>query len=260
MMKFIQTSEKDYFTTLTLNRPDVRNAFNPEMISELTATFKSFSSEKDLRGVIIKGEGKSFCAGADLSWMKNMVQYTVSQNKADSLELFEMFEAINDCPAPVISVVHGAAFGGALGIIASSDYVLCEEKTQLCFSEVKLGIAPAVISAFVLKKVNRGLVQPLMLSGKIFSAQEAHRMGLVHDLGDEENLPDKLDSIINSFKLAGPSAVRATKALLSSMADMNWQQQKQKTTDLISQLRISVEGQEGLKSFLEKREAPWSRR
>jgi methylglutaconyl-CoA hydratase len=260
MMKFIQISEKDNFITLTLNRPDVRNAFNPEMISELKSAFQKMSTQKNLRAVIIKGEGKSFCAGADLGWMKDMVQYSLAENKKDSLDLFSMYESIDQCPIPVISVVHGAAFGGALGIIACSDYVLSEEKTQFCFSEVKLGIAPAVISAFVLKKANLGLVQPLMLSGKVFSAADANRIGLVHDIGDDENLPDKLDAVINSFRLAGPAAVRATKALLNSMSQLNWQQQKERTTDLISQLRVSQEGQAGLQSFLEKRETPWSRR
>jgi methylglutaconyl-CoA hydratase len=184
--------------------------------------------------------------------MKDMVHFSLQQNKKDSEILFDMFQAIYSCQAPILGVAHGAAFGGALGLLACCDYVLCEEKTQLCFSEVKLGIAPAVISFFVLKKCALGFVNPLMISGRVFNATEALQTGLVHVIVDEEALPDKLLSAINWFKEAGPQAVRATKKLLQT-ADLN----KQTVTSLIAELRVSTEGQDGLRAFLEKRNPSW---
>lgn len=256
-MKFVQMLEKNNVVTVSLNRPDVRNAFNPEMIQELTTCFKNLNSKTDISAVVLRGEGKSFCAGADLSWMKDMVQFSLAQNKKDSEELMAMFQAIYDCSAPVIGVAHGAAFGGALGLLACCDYVLCEEKTQMCFSEVRLGLAPAVISAFVLKKCTPGVVNPLMISGRVFTAPEAQMAGLVHAIVDEESLPDKLESALGWFKEAGPQAVRATKKLTQTLPQQTWAQQKETVTQLISELRVGAEGQEGLRGFLEKRNPSW---
>lgn len=255
-MKFIQVSEKNKIATVTLNRPEVRNAFNPQMIQELTHCFRDFN-QKEIAAVVLQGLGKSFCAGADLSWMKDMVQFSLAQNKKDSEDLFAMFDSIYQCAAPVIGVAHGAAFGGGVGLLACCDYVLCEEKTQLSFSEVRLGLAPAVISAFVLKKCSVGLVSPLMISGRVFTAQEAQRAGLVHAVTDEEAMPDQLETALGWFKEAGPKAVRATKKLIQTLPTQNQMQQKETVTQLIAELRVSPEGQEGLRGFLEKRNPSW---
>lgn len=256
-MKNIVVTELDHVAYVKLSRAEVRNAFNPEMIAEITAVFKSFNSRKDLKAIVLAGDGKSFCAGADLNWMKEMVNYSFEENKKDSLKLFEMFEAISDCELPVIGQVHGAAFGGALGLVAVCDEVIAEEATQFCFSEVKLGIAPAVISAFVQKKAVAGKVRPLMLSGVVFNAHIAQQAGLVTDVVTNGEAHIAVQKILSSYLAAGPEAVRETKKMLNKISSMNWQEQKDLTTEVIAQRRASAEGQEGLKSFLGKREPSW---
>ncbi|GIL17543.1 MAG: enoyl-CoA hydratase [Oligoflexia bacterium] len=256
-MSLVQVTESQSIATVTLHRPDLRNAFNPEMISQITKAFRQFSASSGIRAIVLRGSGKVFCAGGDLSWMQEMVNYDFAQNKKDAEILFEMFQAILTCPLPVICVVHGAAFGGALGLIAASDYVICEEKTQLCFSEVKLGIAPAVISTFVLQKSNLGLVGPAMLTGHPFTAADAKIMGLVHDICDEESLNDKILTACQWFRDSGPEAVRATKKLIHEISGASPAQAKDAVTQVIAERRVSAEGQEGLKSFLEKRKPSW---
>ena len=172
-MKFLKYHEEKSIAFVTLNRPELRNAFNVEMIAEIKDAFVRLSTRQDLRAIVLSGEGKSFCAGGDLNWMKDMVNYSMEQNREDAHQLFEMFESILHCHIPVIGMVHGSAFGGALGLVACCDYVIAEEKTQYCFSEVKLGLAPAVISAFVQKKCTLGHVGHFMLSGQVFSSKEA---------------------------------------------------------------------------------------
>ena len=147
LLKF---SEHKNIATVCLNRPEVHNAFNNELIAELTQVFSELSLRKDIRAIVLRGQGKSFCAGADLQMMQATKQFSIQQNQQDANALFSMFEAIAECPLPIIGVVHGAAFGGALGLISVCDVVICEEKTKVCFSEVKLGLVPAVISGFVL--------------------------------------------------------------------------------------------------------------
>lgn len=253
----LKLHEENLIATVTLDRPDVRNAFHPEMIKQITKTFAQLSKRKDLRAVVLRGEGKAFCAGADLNWMKEMVKYSFKKNQADSHQLFEMFAAIANCPLPVIGVVHGAAFGGALGLIAACDYVIAEEKTQMCFSEVKLGIAPAVISYFVGKKCPQGIVLPLMLTGKVFSPAEVLGAGLVHEVASESQLSEKLSQAVKYFREAGPEAVRATKKLVKEVAGLTAASAKTKTGKVIAERRVSKEGQEGLTGFLEKRSPSW---
>lgn len=253
----LKIHEEKNIVFVSLNRPDVRNAFNPELIQQITGCFIKLASRNDLRAVVFSGEGSVFCAGADLHWMKNMVQYSLDQNIQDSKELFEMFESIEQCPLPVIGVIQGAAFGGALGLVAACDYVIADEKTQMCFSEVKIGLAPAVISAFVLKKCVPGVLKPLMLSGKVFSPKDVLSAGLVHEISDSTNMAASLAKVVRHFEEASPQALRETKKLLKSLDVSNWAKAKEQTTHLISRLRISAEGQEGLKAFLEKRNPSW---
>jgi methylglutaconyl-CoA hydratase len=256
-MKFVVLTEMDQVAYVKLHRPDVRNAFNPEMIADITQTFLELSKRQDLRAVVLQGEGKSFCAGADLNWMKEMVNFSFAENRDDSLKLFSMFEAISTCALPVIGMIHGAAFGGALGLVAACDEVIAEENTQFCFSEVKLGIAPAVISAFVNRKAVQGKVRPLMLSAVVFNAVTAQQAGLVTEVVPSGEGHTALQKIIHNYKQCGPEAVRETKKLLNDISAMTWDQQKERTTTLIAERRCSSEGQEGLKSFLEKREPSW---
>lgn len=253
----LKLHEENQIAYVSLDRPDVRNAFHPEMIKTITKTFLQLSKRKDLRAVVLRGEGKAFCAGADLNWMKEMVKYSFKKNQTDSHQLFEMFAAVADCQVPVVGVVHGAAFGGALGLIAACDYVLAEEKTQMCFSEVKLGIAPAVISYFVGRKCPQGIVLPLMLTGKVFSPADVVGAGLVHEIAPEAQMNEKLDQMLKLFREAGPEAVRATKKLVKEISTATKATAKTKTAKVIAERRVSKEGQEGLTGFLEKRSPSW---
>ncbi|MEK2689141.1 enoyl-CoA hydratase-related protein [Bdellovibrio sp. GT3] len=256
-MSFLNVVEMDHVAYVKLNRPDVRNAFNPEMIAQITETFHQLNKRHDLRAVVLQGEGKSFCAGADLNWMREMVNFSYHQNREDSLLLFAMFETMAKCSLPVIGLIHGAAFGGALGLVAVCDEVIAEEGTQFCFSEVKLGIAPAVISAFVQRKAVAGKVRPLMLSGAVFNPHIAQQAGLVTEVVPAGEGHTALQKVLANYRQVGPEAVRETKRLLNDIANLTWEQLRDRTTHLIAERRASDEGQEGLKSFLEKREPSW---
>ncbi len=249
-MKFLNIEIKNQFKIISLNRPEVKNAFHPEMIAEITQAFTETNQQKDVKAVLLKGEGTVFCAGADLGWMKEMVNYTFEQNVADSEKLWDMFEAIKNTEVPVIVKAQGSVFGGALGILACADYVYAAEATKFCFSEVKLGLAPAVISSFILRKCADGLVRPWMLSAEVFDIATAEVIGLVHNrffnvLSDED--------ILATFSGNGLEAMKATKKLLNQIQSANWTEQKKLTTTVISERRISTEGQERLKKFFDKK-------
>lgn len=257
-MKTISFEKKDQVATIYLNRPDVRNAFHPEMIADLTRIFKSLPLEKDISVVHLAGKGKSFCSGADLEWMKSMANFSEAENLTDAEKLFEMFESIKHCPHPVITRVHGHVMGGALGLLAVSDIVIAEKNTQFCFSEAKLGLAPAVISAFVKERLTEGQMYRWFLTADIFGSKEAHEMGLVHNVVDEADLDEAMTKITNSILSNGPNAVKATKQLIRDVsATSDAMALKKITSRLIAQLRASTEGQEGLKSFIEKRKPSW---
>lgn len=253
----IEKVKLDGVLKVRLNRPEVKNALNPEMIQQLTTIFKEVGKDVDVRVVCLEGEGSTFCAGADLNWMRSLVGKDKKENLKDALELRELFQSLWECPVPVICLVQGAAFGGALGLMAASDYVIVDEKAQLCFSEVKLGIAPAVISEFVLRKSNASMIAGWMMSAAVFSAHEAYHAGLVHRVNKSGSLQDAASSFINSVLVAGPEAVRATKKLIRGLDQWPQNRIKEETTQLIAELRVSPEGQEGLNSFLEKRKPIW---
>lgn len=254
-MAMLDIDCKNSIYYIYLNRPEVKNSFNPDLIAEILEAVNTIPTEA--RALILQGRGSVFCSGADLSWMKSMVQYTESQNVKDAEKLFEMFNQIRLCPIPVITVVHGAAFGGALGFLGVSDVVICEAQAQLCFSEVKLGLVPAVISSFVSLRSNMGQLRPWMISGKSLSVEEAHRLGLVDQIY-QGDVSLGLKDWVQCFQEAGPAAVKATKNLLArSFEDSFWQQRKKLTTELIARVRVSSEGQEGLQAFISKRRASW---
>lgn len=236
---------------VSLNRPEVKNAFHPEMISEITQLFSDMKSNQKTKAIILKGEGTAFCAGADLNWMKEMVNYDFDQNVKDSEKLWDMFDAIIQCPVPIIGALHGAVYGGALGLVACCDYVIAHASTQFCFSEVKLGLAPAVISSFILRKIPDGLARPFMLSAEVFSAEIALRMGLVHQISvNFENWSDE----IKKFSGNGVEGMHETKKLLNQINQgLSWAEQKRLTTQIISERRVSFEAQERLKKFIDKK-------
>jgi methylglutaconyl-CoA hydratase len=255
--KPVETTDKNPVAYVELSRPEVRNAFDPVMIAEITQTFLALQKRTDLRAVVLKGAGKVFCAGADLQWMKEMVNFTLAENREDSVKLYNMFEAMRTCALPIIGFVQGAAFGGALGLVACCDYVISDPMTQFCFSEVKLGIAPAVISSFVLQKAVPGKIRHQMISGAVFLAQHAYEAGLVHEIATTADFSARLENVLNQYLECGPEAVRHTKDLLLNLPSLEWHEQKDRTVQLIGERRCSDEGQEGLKSFLEKRSPAW---
>jgi methylglutaconyl-CoA hydratase len=250
MMKFIKIENYQSDSSIqiiSLNRPEVKNAFHPEMINEIT-TF--FNSAGGARLVILKGEGSAFCAGADLNWMKSMVDYSFEQNMEDSQKLWAMFESIQKCPAPVVAVSQGANFGGALGLLACADYVFAEEKAQFCFSEVKLGLSPAVISGFISKKIQDAFYRPYMLSAEVFATADAYRIGLVHQVYQDVI---SIDDVVKKFSTSGTEAMRETKKLLNSLQDIKQATQQQELcTRVISERRLSAEGQQRLAKFLNR--------
>ncbi|HEX4923469.1 MAG TPA: enoyl-CoA hydratase-related protein [Bdellovibrionales bacterium] len=254
---FVTVEKQKGFAKVVLNRPDVHNAFNPAMIGEITQVFRSIGGDKGVRAVVLSGNGKSFCAGADLQYMRSIAGFSHEENQKDARTLFEMFESVFDCPVPVIGHIHGNVMGGGLGLTAACDIVAAEKDARFCFSEVKIGIIPAVISAFVLKKVPEHLARETMITGEIFGCDKAERMGLIHFAGESEEAADFVQGKIDFIKAAGPEAVRSVKTLLKSWRSHSWDQFKNETARMIADRRASPEGQEGLKAFLEKRAPAW---
>ncbi len=249
-MKFIKIEQLNDYKIVKLNRPEVKNAFHPDMIAEITEIFQQLNNEKNIKAVILSGEGSVFCAGADLHWMKEMVKYNLEENLNDSAKLWNMFEAVRVCERPILGVLQGAVYGGALGLVACCDYVFAEEKTQFCFSEVKLGLAPAVISSFLLKKIPDAFIRPLMLSAEVFNTEKAKSIGLVHTVF---NGFFDFENSIKAFNQNGLQAMCETKKLLNQLPTASWDQQKTKTTQVISERRVSAEGQNFLQKFIQKK-------
>lgn len=258
-MNNIRLERQNAVATVWLNRPEVRNAFNPDLIAELTVLFKrDLNNDHNLRAIVLRGEGKTFCAGADLGWMQSMVDYTLAENVADSEKLFRMFQTLRECPVPMIAAVHGHAMGGALGLLAVCDIVGADVGTQFCFSEAKLGLAPAVISPFVLEKMHHAQAHRFMLTAEVFSAQDAHNSGLVHFVGSAMEVENFVKKQVELIHENGPEAVRATKSLLRlSAKPVDWATVMTETTRVIAERRVSAEGQEGLKSFFAKNAPKW---
>ncbi len=252
-MKFLKIEDfknDSEIKVVSLNRPEVKNAFNPEMISEITLAFRNFHDEPKLKAIVLTGEGNCFCAGADLNWMKEMIHFDLDQNIQDSRKLWDMFDAMAQCPLPIIGLLQGAVYGGGLGLMACCDYVFADAKTTFCFSEVKLGLAPAVISSFVLRKISDGFARPLMLSAEVFNVDTAVRMGLLHRvLPTFESWADEIKNFSNN----GADAMKETKKLLNEIeGGLSWIDQKRLTTKVISERRVSAEAQARLKIFLDK--------
>lgn len=242
---------------VALNRPQVRNAFNAGMIAELTETFTGLAQERDIRAVVLSGNGASFSAGADVSWMRASLEFSEQENVADAQRMSDMFHAINSFPAPVIARVHGAALGGGMGLIAVSDIVVAEEKTVFGFTETRLGIIPAVISRFVLPKIGESWARALFLTGERFDAQMARRIGLVHWIAPLGQSEEVINEKVGHLLQCGPQAVREAKALVAGVLERDRGELRDYTAERIAALRTGAEGQEGLRAFLEKRKAAW---
>jgi methylglutaconyl-CoA hydratase len=242
---------------VTLNRPEIRNAFNEELIAELTQWAESVTATGPVRVAVLSGAGKVFCAGADLSWMSKMVAYTHDENVRDARMMARMFEALDRLPVPLIGQVHGAALGGGAGLAAVCDIVVAAEDAAFAFTEVKLGILPAVISPFVLAKIGRSAARELFLTGARFSAARARELGLVHAVGAEPELDRIVAKYVNDLVTSAPEALAAAKQLIEEVATRPRASATAYTIDAIAARRVSPEGQEGMTAFLAKRPPSW---
>jgi methylglutaconyl-CoA hydratase len=245
-MSALRVERDGFVLRVVLARPERRNAFDASLIAELTAAFADVG---DARAVVLSGEGPSFSAGADVEWMRSSVELTYDENVADALRLRAMLDAIDQCPAPVVARVHGHALGGGCGLVACSDIAIAEPDAQFAFSEVKLGIVPAVISPFALAKIGSSAARRWFVTGERFSAEVALRIGLVHEIAAD--LDAAVHVIVSELLAAGPDASRTAKVLarVPHSAD--------ETAQAIARHRTSEEGQEGLRAFLDKRVATW---
>lgn len=239
-----------------LNRPDLHNAFNAELIEEMISLFESFQSEKSLRLVILSGRGSSFCAGADLNWMKAMKDYSKEENFKDSKRLARMFAAINECDVPVIGRINGHALGGGVGLVSVCDYVVATKEALMGFTEVRLGLIPAVISPYCISKIGESNARAWMLSGERFSADVAKSLGLVHEVVLTTELDARLEEVKKSYLSAGPQAAREAKKLIRGVMK-NLKASEDLTCNMISERRVSAEGQDGMKALLEKTKPSW---
>jgi methylglutaconyl-CoA hydratase len=232
---------------VTLARPETRNAFDAALIAELAEAFVDVGTA---RAVVLRGEGASFCAGADIEWMRASADLSVEENVADANALRRMLEAVDGCQAPVVAAVHGHALGGGVGLVACSDVVVAHEQTVFAFSEVKLGIVPAVISPFALRRIGEGAARRYFVTGERFDAETALRIGLVHEVTDDVDAA--LDRVLGELRTAGPRAARHAKRLVLERPD------GPETARRIAERRASAEGQEGLRAFLERRRPAWA--
>ncbi|MFZ9595582.1 MAG: enoyl-CoA hydratase-related protein [Bdellovibrionia bacterium] len=245
-----------------LNRPEVRNAFNERMIEELSEVFSTRAKSPDVRVVVLRGQGSVFCAGGDLNWMKKSVEVSVQENFKDTQRLTQMFKTIQECPKPVVGVVHKAAIGGGVGLVSVCDWVLASAQTEFSLSEVRLGIVPACIGPFVISKIGASQARALFITAQRFLAQRAYEIGLVHQvIPEEDQLDSALEMLLKTMLQCGPQAIEVAKKLV---LDLSWPERRAEITDcydyvaqVLADLRVTPEAQEGVRAFLEKRKPRW---
>lgn len=258
--KYITLSIHDAVATLTLNRPDIHNAFDDAMIAELILALQTVDHDKNIRLLILRGNGKNFSAGADVTWMQRMIQYNYDENLHDAKQLAELMHLLYHLHKPTIAVVHGAAFGGGVGLVSCCDIIIAAEKATFCFSETRLGIIPAVISPYVLNAIGERAARRYFLTAERFDAKEAYRLGLAHIVCDENELEKHVTHITSQLMQNSPAAVVAAKQLIAATSrgkiDLAMVDD---TAHRIAVTRTSTEGQEGLRAFLEKRAPKWQK-
>ena len=255
-MSSLSITSSGSLVTVSLNRPQVRNAFDEQLIAELTV-WASAPLPDGARVAILRGEGKTFCAGADLTWMAKMVAYSHEANVRDARAMSAMFLALDTLPVPLIGRIHGAALGGGCGLAAVCDIVVAAEDAVFGFTEAKLGILPAVISPFALAKIGRSAARELFLTAARFSAQRAREIGLVHAVVPEAGLDAAVDGYVRELISSAPGAIASAKRLIADVAGRPPIEVSDLTAETIAAHRVSPEGQAGMRSFLEKRRAPW---
>jgi len=257
-MKHLLLSFHQGVATVTLNRPEVRNAFNDEVIVELTAAFLALSDRDDVRAVVLAANGSAFCAGADLNWMKRMATYTREENLADGRGLARMLEVIYTCPKPTVVRIQGDVYAGGMGLVAACDMAVAAEGAHFCLSEVKIGLIPATISPYVIRAMGSRAAHRWFLTAERFSAAQAHGMGLVHEVVPADQLDAQVQAITGALVAAGPDAMQACKRLLHEVGGREITPGLiDRTVEGIADIRASQEGREGIRAFLEKRKPAW---
>lgn len=257
-MSGLRVERDGAISRVTLDRPEVRNAFNAALITELRSTFDDLAADSALRGVVLAGDGPTFCAGADVDWMRAAIGLSIEQNERDAAAMQAMFTAIDTCPVPVIARVQGAALGGGVGLCAVSDVVVTTADASFGFTEARLGILPAVISTFVLPKIGESHARALFPTGQRFDGRRAMQIGLVHEVVDDEaELDARVEELLVELRAAGPTSARSAKALVRELRTLEPDAARSHTVSLIARQRTSKEGQEGLAAFLEKRPPGW---
>ena len=244
--------------TVTLNRPDVRNAFNEFTIAELSLAFNELGRNDEVRAIVLAANGPAFCAGADLNWMKKMAGYSHAENAEDAGKLADMLRNIYLCPKPVVAKVQGDCYAGGMGLVAACDIAVATSATCFCLSEVKLGLIPATISPYVIKAMGENAARRYFLTAEKFTAQEAHRIGFVHDVVSAEALDAHVDAIVQALVTSSPNAVGEAKVLVREVSGRAVDSALvMDTAERIAKIRTSDEGREGVASFLEKRKPSW---
>lgn len=257
-MEMVEVRQLGGVMRVALNRPQSHNAFNGQMIRELTELFGTIAGDETVRVVVLTGNGQSFCAGADLSLMRAAADYSYEQNVVDGEQIFDLMWAVDSCPKPVIGRVNGAAIGGGMGLVSCCDCVVAVERAKFGFSEVRLGIVPAVISPFVLAKIGTTHARELFLTGERFNAQRAYQIGLVqHLVADETELDQVVEERVSQFLEASPDAQAVAKQLIRTVVYQPKLSARDYVTQLIAQRRASPEGREGMSAFLQKRKPVW---
>jgi methylglutaconyl-CoA hydratase len=253
----LETADDAGIERLTLNRPDVRNALNETLIAELTDWAAQANERRDLRAVVLAGRGSVFCAGADVAWMAKTVKWSEEDNLRDATATARMFAALDELRVPLVARVHGAALGGGAGLAAVCDIVIADESATFGFTEVKLGIMPAVIAPFVLAKIGPSAARELFLTGARFDAARAHEIGLVHRVVTSAALDAAVDEISAELRTSAPEATASAKRLIRELRGLPAAEARHHSAAAIAARRVSSEGQEGLHAFLEKRRPSW---
>ena len=257
-MKYLQLKVQGGVATLVLNRPEVRNAFNDEVIAEFTQTFGALGAREDVRCVVLAAAGQAFCAGADLNWMRRMADYSHAENLADAAQLADMLRIIYECPKPTVARIQGDVYAGGMGLVAACDIAVSVDTAQYCLSEVKLGLIPATISPYVIRAMGARASHRYFLTAERFDASEAHRIGFIHEVVTADALDAKVAEITQALVNASPQAVKACKQLVQDVAGQELSAELiARTVKGIADIRSSEEGKEGVQSFLQKRKPAW---
>jgi methylglutaconyl-CoA hydratase len=259
MADYLDLQREGPVARVYLNRPEVRNAFNSQLIAELSATFRAFAQDASLRVVLLGAHGKAFCAGADLNWMRAMADYDWEQNRQDAQALADMLWAIEQCPVPIIGRVQGDCYAGGVGLASVCDVLVAADTVHFCLSEAKLGLLPATISPYVLRALGTQASRRYFTTAERFSAAEAHRLGLVHELCAPEQLDERVDALVASIAANGPQAVRASKRLVQDFGGQPITAAlREDSARRIADVRSSAEGKDGVSAFLQKRPPAWT--